>query len=81
MYPDLSYFFHDLFGTQPDNWTSIFKTFGFMVVIAILVAAYMLGKEMMRKEKEGLLSPRTVKRVVGKPASILELLGLSLIHI
>ncbi len=79
MYPDLSYFFHDFLGTEPDNWTSIFKTFGFMVVMAILVAAFMLGKELKRKEEEGLLATRTIKRVVGQPASILELLGNALV--
>jgi prolipoprotein diacylglyceryltransferase len=57
MYPDLSYLFHDLFGTEPDNWTSIFKTFGLLLVIAILVAAYILYSELKRKSTEGLFPP------------------------
>ena len=36
MYPDLSYLFHDLFGTPADNWLSIFKTFGLLLVLAII---------------------------------------------
>lgn len=66
MYPDLSYFFHDLFGTQPDNWLSIFKTFGVMLVVAILVAAWLLYLEMKRKAAEGIFQPQTVKVLVGE---------------
>jgi len=75
MYPDLSYLLHDLIGTAPDNWTSIVKTFGLLLVTSFLVAAYMLGIELKRKEKEGLLKPVKVKTIVGKPATIWELLG------
>ena len=74
MYPDLSYIFHDLFGTQPDNFLSIVKTFGLFLVLAILSAAVILAKELKRKEEEGLLQPRQVKVVKGKPASISDLL-------
>jgi phosphatidylglycerol:prolipoprotein diacylglycerol transferase len=57
MYPDLSYFFHDVFGTPYDNWTSIFKTFGLLMAIAFLVSAWILRLELIRKEKEGILTP------------------------
>ncbi|MBK7095923.1 MAG: prolipoprotein diacylglyceryl transferase [Saprospiraceae bacterium] len=57
MYPDLSYFFHDVFGTPYDNWTSIFKTFGLLMAIAFLVSAWILRLELIRKEKEGFLKP------------------------
>ena len=57
MYPDLSYFFHDVFGTQYDNWTSIFKTFGLLLAIAFLASALVLRLELIRKEKEGILIP------------------------
>lgn len=57
MYPDLSYFFHDLFGTSYDNWISIFKTFGFMLAVAFLGSAYVLRLELIRKEKQGLILP------------------------
>lgn len=79
MYPDLSYLLHDLFGTEADNWTSIVKTFGLLLVISILVAAYMLSKELRRKEAEGLLKPVTVRMTVGQPATIMELVGNALL--
>jgi prolipoprotein diacylglyceryl transferase len=75
MYPDLSYFLHYLLGTQPDNWTSIFKTFGLFLVLAILGAAYILSSELKRKEKEGLLRPSQMKITEGLPASWSELLS------
>lgn len=56
MYPDLSYLLHDLFGTQPDNWTSIFKTFGLLLASALLAAGWVLKKELIRLEKEGKIS-------------------------
>ena len=53
MYPDLSYLFHDLIGTEPDNWLSIFKTFGFFLLMAFLTAAWLLKIELKRREKIG----------------------------
>jgi phosphatidylglycerol---prolipoprotein diacylglyceryl transferase len=73
MYPDLSYLFHDLFGTQPDNWTSVFKTFGMMLVVAILTGAWFFYLELKRKAKEGLFQPAKVQVVTGKPATPWEL--------
>ncbi len=61
MYPDLSYLFHDLFGTPYDNWISIFKTFGLLLALAFLASAYVLRLELIRKEKEGILKPMVVK--------------------
>jgi prolipoprotein diacylglyceryl transferase len=75
MYPDLSYLLHDLLGTQPDNWTSIFKTFGLFLVLAILGAAYILFIELKRKEKEGLLRPGKEKITEGLPATLSELIS------
>lgn len=60
MYPDLSYLFHDLFGTHYDNWTSIFKTFGLLLALAFLASAYVLKLELQRKEKDGLLKAMPV---------------------
>jgi phosphatidylglycerol---prolipoprotein diacylglyceryl transferase len=74
MCPDLSYILHYLIGTPVDNAASVVKTFGLMLVIAILSAAFMLAKEMKRKETEGLLSPVKVKVVEGAPATVVELL-------
>ena len=79
MCPDLSYILHYLIGTQPDNASSVIKTFGLLLVIAILSAAVMLVKELRRKEEEGLLQPLKVKMVEGKPASIYELLSNALL--
>jgi len=73
MYPDLSYIFHALFGTPPDNALSIVKTFGFFLVLAILTAALLLYLEMRRKEKEGLLKPTKVKITEGQPATPTEI--------
>lgn len=59
MYPDLSYLFHDLFGSSVDNWASIFKTFGLMLALAFVACAWYVKTELKRKEKEGLLAART----------------------
>ncbi len=75
MYPDLSYLFHDLFGTQPDNWTSIFKTFGMMLVLAILSAAWFFYIELKRKAKEGIYQPVKTKEIIGQPATAWELIS------
>ena len=75
MYPDLSYLFHDLFGTQPDNWTSIFKTFGLMLVIAILTAAYLLFLELKRKKEQGVFEGEKVKVTEGEGAAVGELVS------
>ncbi len=57
MYPDFSYFFYDIFGTQPDNWTAIFKTFGFFLFCAFIASGYVLKLELQRKERLGILKP------------------------
>lgn len=75
MYPDLSYFFHDIFGTQPDNWTSVFKTFGVMLVLAILTAALFFYWELKRKAEEGIYQPTLVKTMIGEPANIWEIVS------
>ena len=61
MYPDLSYFFHDLLGTEVDNWSSIFKTFGLFLVFTFMTAHYLVKRELQRKESEGILEPIEVK--------------------
>ncbi len=69
MYPDLSYFFHDIFGSAPDNWLSVFKTFGVLLILSFIVSAYFLRLELLRKEKEGLLTGFTEKIRMGFPAT------------
>lgn len=69
MYPDISYFFHDLFGTSPDNGLSILKTFGVFLILAFIASAYVLNLELKRKEKDGLLGGSIEKEKIGFPAT------------
>jgi len=48
------------------------QTFGFFVALAFAVAAFLLGKELKRKQSEGLIRPQTRKRTVGAPADPME---------
>jgi prolipoprotein diacylglyceryl transferase len=48
------------------------QTFGFFVALAFAVAAYLLGKELKRKQSEGLIQPQTRKRTIGAPADPME---------
>ena len=73
MYPNLYYVFKDWFGVE---WKglALFNTFGLMVALSFAAAAYVLSRELQRKEKQGLLLPREESIVVGKSASWGELL-------
>lgn len=75
MFPDLSYFFHWLLGSEPDNWLAIFKTFGVFLVTAILVASFFLYSEMKRKEKEGLFKSKTVKVTQGEGSKLSDVIS------
>ncbi len=72
MYPNLYYIFKDCFGV---SWhgLSFLNTFGLFVALGFVTAAIVLSKELQRKEKQGLLSPREEMITVGKPASIGEI--------
>ncbi len=72
MYPNLYYIFRDWLGVE---WTglSIFNSFGLMVALGFVAAAWVLTSELKRKEKAGLLLPREEIIVVGKPASTSEI--------
>lgn len=48
------------------------QTFGFFVALAFAVAAYLLGRELKRKQNEGLIQPQTRKRTIGAPADPME---------
>ena len=67
MYPDLSYLLHDLLGTPVDNWTSVIKTFGLLLVLAFLASHHFFRKELIRKEQQGLLQGSIEKIKVGFP--------------
>ncbi|MEP6682859.1 MAG: prolipoprotein diacylglyceryl transferase family protein [Parafilimonas sp.] len=73
MYPNLYYLFKDIFG-----WSlpalKIFNTFGCCVAISFLVSAWLLVKELKRKQAAGYFTYKEVDIVVGKPAGIVELL-------
>jgi phosphatidylglycerol:prolipoprotein diacylglycerol transferase len=73
MYPNLYYAFKDLFGVE---WTGLklINSFGFFVALAFLSAAYILTLELKRKSKQGLLTYKEEKIVVGKPATAGELI-------
>jgi prolipoprotein diacylglyceryltransferase len=73
MYPNLYYFFKDVFGSAPE-WTRFLNSFGFFVAIAFIAAAIVLTKGLQRKEKQGFLQPKEEKRVFGKPATPGEIL-------
>lgn len=58
MYPNLYYAFEDLFGIRITG-LQLVNSFGFFVAIAFLVAAWVLTRELKRKEAEGLFSYTT----------------------
>ena len=74
MFPNLSYFSHWLFGTNPDNALSLVNTFGLFLAAGLFVASYFLQIELKRKEKEGIFSPEKLKMIKGTPITINEIL-------
>ena len=73
MYPNLYYFFRDVFGVKIGVLRFI-NSFGFFVAISFLVAAALLAHELRRKSKLGLLHPTESKITVGKPAAASDLI-------
>lgn len=71
-YPKISDLINDWFGTSIEL---PIQSFGFFVALAFGVGAWMLVRELRRKEKAGLLTPRTEKVLLGAPATPVELLG------
>jgi phosphatidylglycerol---prolipoprotein diacylglyceryl transferase len=75
MYPNLYYLFRDWFGAGESlRGLRFINMFGFMVALAFIAAAIVLTAELKRKSKEGLLHSEEQKVIVGKPASLVELL-------
>ena len=68
MYPNLYYALKDLFGISLP-FLHFVNSFGFFVALSFIAAAVTLTKELMRKEREGLLSYREEMVLIGKPAS------------
>ena len=73
MYPNLYFAFKDLFGI---TWSPLrfINSFGFFVALSFIAAAVTLSKELLRKEREGLLQGKDQMVVIGKPASLFDLL-------
>jgi prolipoprotein diacylglyceryltransferase len=66
MYPTLSHLI--------EEFTGVFiplpiQTFGFMLAISFMLAAWTLSSELKRKEKDGLLKPFTKNVLAGRPAT------------
>lgn len=74
MYPNLYYALKDIFGLEA-GWTRFINSFGFFVALSFILAALLLTREFIRKEKKGQLTFKEEKKVVGRPASISELAG------
>ena len=72
MYPNLYFALKDLFGINAP-FLHIVNSFGFFVALSFIAAAVTLTRELMRKEREGLLQSREELIWVGKPASPTEL--------
>jgi phosphatidylglycerol:prolipoprotein diacylglycerol transferase len=69
MYPTLYHFFYDIFGDAP-RFLKIIPMFGFWVGIAFIIASWIGGKEIERRQKLGLLKIQKKTITIGKPASI-----------
>lgn len=65
MYPTISEFLKTLGIDLPLP----IQTFGFFVALAFIAAAMILGSELRRKKREGLLKPTFKKVMIGKPAT------------
>ena len=73
MYPNLYYLIKDLSGVSLP-FLKIVNTFGFVVAIAFLLSAWLLSKELKRKQAGGLFSYEETSITIGEPASAGELL-------
>ena len=72
MYPNLYFAFKDLFGISLP-FLRFVNSFGFFVALSFIAAAVTLTKELMRKEREGLMQFSEEIVLIGKPASPTEL--------
>lgn len=73
MYPNLYFAFKDLFGVEL-QFLKIVNTFGFFVAISFLLAAWLLTKELKRRQALKQFIPVEQKTIIGRPASSGELL-------
>jgi prolipoprotein diacylglyceryl transferase len=80
MWPDLSYILHSLIGTEPDNFFSIIKTFGFFLVLGFMSSAMLLYLEFKRKEADGSINGKLESIIIYKPIDWKDILFQSLIN-
>jgi len=73
MYPNLYYLFKDAFGWNLPA-LKIVNSFGFCVAISFLVCAWLLIKELKRKQAAGYFTYKEIHIEVGRQASVVELL-------
>ena len=73
MYPDFQYLFQSIFGSPMPEWLGLFKTFGFLVALSFIGAAWATAEELKRKEKQGLLQAEIITVITGKPVSPIDL--------
>ncbi|ANI88793.1 diacylglyceryl transferase [Arachidicoccus ginsenosidimutans] len=74
MYPNLYYFFFDVFGIKIPV-LKVFNSFGFFVAIAFLVSAWFASKEFKRRQLLGYFTYSERKITVGEPAGVGELVS------
>lgn len=72
MYPNLFYLFKDIFGIEIP-FLKVVNSFGFFVAIAFLICAWVLNKELKRRQALGQLQAKEVIVTIGKPAGFGEL--------
>ena len=70
-YPTIPHLINDWFGT---DFNFPIYSFGFFLALAIFVAAWVLQREMKRKEKQGLLQPSFTEITKGEPVKLMELI-------
>jgi phosphatidylglycerol---prolipoprotein diacylglyceryl transferase len=74
MYPNLYFAVYDIFGVHPPKFFMYLNSFGIMLALSFITAAYILRKELKRKSAAGWFLPEDAKVMVGKPASVVDLL-------
>ena len=74
MYPNLYYFFFDVFGIKIP-FLKVVNSFGFFVAIAFLMAAWVASKEFKRRQALGWFTYTERKITIGEPATVAEMLS------
>lgn len=73
MYPNLYFVFKDIFGVDW-TWLKLINSFGFIVALSFIAAAWILTIELRRKQSQGLLVNTEETIMVGATASFSDLL-------